>query len=457
MIGYGTGECAYSLVMNGFFGFAMLYYTEALGLDPALAGVATAVAILWEIIMDPIMGYTSDRTRSRFGRRHPWIFAGGFLMVVCFYFLWAVPGALHGRAAPLFAWLLMVNLLLRTGVTLFLIPYMALGFEMYPDTASRAQIQAVRQVMNMAANLLGPALAWSLFLRDVPGADGTLIPGARMPDNFLRMGMTFALAAGVCVLASLWFTRAWIRDTRTPVSSDGIFPDFWNGVRRVLSVARARRIGAFIFLSGCGTVLASAFQPYLYVYFMELAPARRTIAHGATMLGMALGGVLSAAISRRLGKPRAIFLGGTVSILSNGALLALVLTNRFDATMLPSWIGFVLCHAAFWLGAGIMLPSGIAMMADFSADCLRRDGANREGLCAALLSLAIKASIAVGMTGAGWILRWIGLTPSGPQNVYSQVVTGRLGRAALLVGPLMIALALTVLPRTEHSEKGAGA
>jgi GPH family glycoside/pentoside/hexuronide:cation symporter len=69
IIGYGVGECAYSLVLNSLFNFAMLYYTTALGLSPALTGAALGIAVLLELVGDPLMGHVSDRTRHRFGRR----------------------------------------------------------------------------------------------------------------------------------------------------------------------------------------------------------------------------------------------------------------------------------------------------------------------------------------------------------------------------------------------------
>ena len=71
MVGYSIGECGNSLVMNSLFGFAMMYYTDALGLPHAQAGLAMALAVFWDAITDPMMGHVSDNTRSRFGRRHP--------------------------------------------------------------------------------------------------------------------------------------------------------------------------------------------------------------------------------------------------------------------------------------------------------------------------------------------------------------------------------------------------
>jgi len=67
---YAVGEGANSLVMNGIFGFAMIYYTKALGLDPFWAGIAMSVSMFWEAISEPLMGHISDHTRSRWGRRY---------------------------------------------------------------------------------------------------------------------------------------------------------------------------------------------------------------------------------------------------------------------------------------------------------------------------------------------------------------------------------------------------
>ncbi|MGB6032079.1 MAG: MFS transporter [Bacteroidota bacterium] len=76
MISYSVGECANSLLMNSLLGFAMLYYTDALGLKHSLAGIAMAVAVFWDAVTDPVMGHITDNTRSRFGRGTPISFSG---------------------------------------------------------------------------------------------------------------------------------------------------------------------------------------------------------------------------------------------------------------------------------------------------------------------------------------------------------------------------------------------
>ncbi len=73
MVKYSTGECAFSLINNSLIAFAAIYYTDALGLDPVLAGIAMFVSIFWDAVTDPFMGHISDNTKSRFGKRHPYI------------------------------------------------------------------------------------------------------------------------------------------------------------------------------------------------------------------------------------------------------------------------------------------------------------------------------------------------------------------------------------------------
>jgi GPH family glycoside/pentoside/hexuronide:cation symporter len=453
MIGYGLGECSYSLVMNGLFGFAMLYYTEALGLSPALAGLAMSVSVLWEMVADPVMGHVSDRTRSRYGRRHPWMLLGGLLMAVCFYFLWAVPASLHGHALPLFAYLVIVNLLLRTGVTLFFVPYLALGFEVCPDYEGRSKVQAVRQVMNMAANFAGPALAWSVFFRDSVGPDGAKILGTSVSQNFTRMGLVFAGASFLCVLATLWFTRQWSEDTRQS-SAEAKKPDpFFAGLKQSFSDAYLRLVLLVVFLLCTGMVLVSSFQMYVYVYFMRFEPGQKSVAHGSTMIGMALGGILSAWLAKRFEKKGAVLIGGILSLLCTGALALLFLTGWVPIGTSAAFVGFVAFHGLFWLGNGIALPSCTALVADAAALWLRRTGMNKDGAYSALFSVSLKIAIALGLAGSGWVLGAIGFSADAAAGARPPEVVWRLGCAMFLVAPLLGAFALAVVARCPLSRR----
>jgi GPH family glycoside/pentoside/hexuronide:cation symporter len=142
IIAYATGEGATSLTMNGIAAFALLYYVQVLGMDSRWAGLALSISMLWDAVSDPIMGHITDNTRSRFGRRHPYIIGGGFFLAVSFLFLWFVPAIFKGPQV-IFWYILVVNLIVRTAWTVFGIPYAALGFEICTDYDERAKLQSV--------------------------------------------------------------------------------------------------------------------------------------------------------------------------------------------------------------------------------------------------------------------------------------------------------------------------
>ena len=449
MVGYGLGDGANSLIMNGFFGFAMLYYTEALNLSPALAGIAMSVSVFWEAFTEPVMGHFSDRTRNRFGRRHPWMLLGGLLMAVSFYFIWAVPTPLRGHTMPLFWYLVVMNLCLRTGLTMFFIPYLALGFEMCGDTDGRSKLQAVRQVVNMAVNFAGPALAWSIFYRDSVGVDGAKIIATTVPQNFINMGLAFSIATVAFVLLVLWFTRQWIEDTRaTATNAKSVHSEnFWVDMKNTILDPNPRWVFVFIFFVCVGMVLVSSLQMYVYVYFMKFTPYEKSIAHGSTMIGMAIGAAISAWLAKKLDKRGAVLLGGILSIGCNGMLAALFLTGLVPVGTKVALALFGAFHATYWLGNGVMLPIATAMMADVAELHRARTGVNKDGAYSAVFSLAMRLAISFSLMASGWILSGIGFVTDATHQVQTPEAIWRLGTATLLAGPLFCVAALFAIHR----------
>jgi GPH family glycoside/pentoside/hexuronide:cation symporter len=446
MLGYGLGECANSLIMNGFFGFAMLYYTEALKLSPSLAGMAMSVSVFWEAISEPVMGHISDHTRSRYGRRHPWMFVGGLMMALCFFFIWAVPTGLVGKAQPLFWYLVAMNLLLRTGLTMFFIPYLALGFEMVGDYDGRSRLQAVRQVLNMAANFAGPAMAWTIFYRDGVAADGSKIIGTTVRQNFIHMGAAFSLATVAFVLVVLWLTRSCIEDTRSKVrhTDPEKQENFWRDMKQIVLDPNPRWVFVFIFFVCVGMVLVSSLQMYVYVYFMKFQPYQESIAHGSTMAGMALGAAMSAWLAGRLDKKGAVLLGGIISIICNGMLALLFLTKMVPlGTQRALWL-FVAFHASYWLGNGIMLPIATAMIADVAELHRARTGVDKDGAYSAVFSLAMRLAISFSLMVSGWTLSGIGFVAKEHAEQSPEAIW-RLGAATFIAGPLVSVAALLAI------------
>lgn len=135
-IGAGAGN-----IMSNAHGYlAMPIYQLALGIDPALLGIAMGVPRLVDAITDPIMGHISDNTHSRFGRRRPYIFIGGILSTILFILMWMPP--VFWGTGGIAMYFLVISVLYYMAYTVFAIPWGALGLELTEDYNERTKVQA---------------------------------------------------------------------------------------------------------------------------------------------------------------------------------------------------------------------------------------------------------------------------------------------------------------------------
>jgi glycoside/pentoside/hexuronide:cation symporter, GPH family len=410
IIAYSTGDGAYSLTMNGIWAFSMLFYTQALGLDYKLAGIALSISVLWDAITDPLMGHISDNTRSRFGKRHPYILMGGILLAISFYFLWAIPQAFK-QANMLFWYLLVINIVIRTALTIYYVPYLALGFEICKDYHGRSKIQSVRWIANMIANFLGPALAWSLFFKDTGDTEATNIA-----SNYVNMGTAFAIATFCIIMVVTFTTRKYISDSRQISAPIKKPKSFFVDTKEIISDKYSLLIYAFYAVATQGMILFSTFQMYLYVYFMKFPAQQKTIAHGMTMVGFAIGSFLSPLIEKRLDKKPTVIIGSLVSIVGNLTLAIVFLPGFASTSTFPifniqislSMIIFVIFNSMYWAGCGILTPIIFSMVADTSEINKYKTGVLKDGSYSAMFSFLLKAATSLGLFIAGYCLDWIG-------------------------------------------------
>jgi GPH family glycoside/pentoside/hexuronide:cation symporter len=450
MITYSTGDCANSLILNSLFGFAMLYYTDALGLKPSLAGIAMSVAIFWDAISDPVMGHISDNTRSKFGRRHPYMLIGGLCMVASFYFLWSVPDIFKSSMVTLFWYLVAMNLLLRTTFTVFIIPYTALGFEMCTDYTGRTKLQGIRTGMNMATNFCGPALSWAIFFQNKGDIRATSVPA-----NFISMGTVFTAASLFFVLFVFFSTLRYLKDSRNIKLTGNSIKGFFVDMKEIILDKYPRWVFAFIFVVILGIALVSSLQMYLYEHFMKFSGNEKSIAHGSTMLGMGLGALFASVFVRHFDKKGAVFIAVLWSVFCNVALAVLFLPGIFKPGQTFNIVGFdlpipfivfVFFHGSYWLGNGIMVPIATSMMADVSEIHEIKTGINKDGGYSAVFSFAMKMAMSAAAFISGYCLTMIGFA-TGKGHTQTADVVWRLCAVTLLAGPLISLIALVLIKK----------
>ena len=138
---FGLGSSAESIVITTTSAFLMLFYNQVRGLDAAGIGLVLAIGLAVNAVFDPLVGSWSDHTRSRWGRRHPFMFASIVPAALLFYGLFNPPAGL-GPTGEL-VWLAVFNVLLLQAMTLFHTPHLALGGEMSEDYLERSSIMSV--------------------------------------------------------------------------------------------------------------------------------------------------------------------------------------------------------------------------------------------------------------------------------------------------------------------------
>ncbi|WP_068774370.1 MFS transporter [Paenibacillus sp. FJAT-26967] len=183
---FALGMFALMVPTQAFSSFYSYFYVEKLGLGVGLATLARTIYLIWDALNQPLFGYLSDRTRTRWGRRRPWIYASIPLFMATFVMVFAVPEGL--TETSLFIWFLVALILFEGVSTILWVNYGALFPELFKGDRMRAKASAVQQGFQIVALLIGAALTPLLF-----GAMG-----------FGRMALVyacvFALFMCLCVL-----------------------------------------------------------------------------------------------------------------------------------------------------------------------------------------------------------------------------------------------------------------
>ena len=182
-LAYGLGDAGTGLAATvlGFYLFP--FFTEIAGLPAAFAGTVLMVIKVWDALTDPCIGWLSDRTRTRWGSRLPWIAGAAVPLGLCFAAIWWVPS---GHEDHRFAYYSIVAVLLMTAYTAINLPYAALATELSSDTTVRTRLNATRFTGSLTAGFLGLLLAFRCVGH---GASG-----------YIQMGL---LGGGLIVIASL--------------------------------------------------------------------------------------------------------------------------------------------------------------------------------------------------------------------------------------------------------------
>lgn len=172
---WGLGGATEAMSYNGLNGLMDAIYVNAMGLDPKIIGLARSVPRLLDLVFDPIIGHLSDNTRSRWGRRRPWMAAGAFIAALVAILMWYPPLRFGAGMSTVFI-VGMVVILFTFGYSMFMIPYTAQGYELSTDYNERTHIFQWRICANAANGFISPWLLPLCLM--VEGASANVTKGA---------------------------------------------------------------------------------------------------------------------------------------------------------------------------------------------------------------------------------------------------------------------------------------
>ncbi len=178
---YGSGDLGFSLTSTIIGAYFAIYLTDVVGVSPAIAALAIFVGGTWDYVNDPIVGYISDRTRSRWGRRRPFLLFGALPFVVVFAWMWWKPP--FTSQTTLAIYFACLYALYDTVATFAYMPYFALTPELTSDYDERTELTTTR----MFYSILGSLIAFTVPLLIVDGHTFRNLDLCDLPGEFLPL------------------------------------------------------------------------------------------------------------------------------------------------------------------------------------------------------------------------------------------------------------------------------
>lgn len=405
-LAYGFGAVAYGVKDNGFGTFLLLFYNQVVGLPSAQVGLVVMCALLLDAVIDPVIGVASDRTRSRLGRRHPWMYAAALPIALGWVALWNPPAL--GSAWTL-AWLFGATVLVRSAVSAYEVSSQALTPELTADYDERTRITAYRYIFGWTGGLLMLLAAYQLFLVPEPGQANGLLNR----DGYRGFAIAGAVAMFVAIIVSAIGTHREISRLPQPrIQPGGVAAAF----RQLVGAVRNR---PFLILMAAGLFaytnqgISFALSNYLYTYVWRFETATFAWLAAVLFAGVVIAFVGAPAIARRIGKPRTaasmIAAAGVLQATPFALRLAGIFPTPDDPAMLPILFAIYTLNTAVSVGTAIL---GASMMADVVEHSEAHTGQRSEGVFFAGAFFVQKCTSGVGIFVSGLILAAAGF----PEN-----------------------------------------
>ena len=398
---FGAGHLVNNL-LPGALGVFMFFLLTAFGMDPFLAGLLGGLPRFYDAITDPIMGFISDNTRSRFGRRRPYIFAGAILSGVLFAVLWQLSP--DNSQTYNFWYFLIFSLIYLTGNTIFSTPLIGLGYEMTSDYNERTRLMAFSQTLGQVAWMIVP---WFWVLIANPNLFENQAIGVR------KLSM---IVGGVCIVLGILpaiFCKgidASKMEGRVKITYKTLFSnlkDLFRGIAQVSKNIPFMRLCAATFLVFNGFQLVASFSYFIIVFYMfkgDYGLAGNWPAWFSTISAIITAFLVIpviSAIANKVGKRNAFIISTFISIIGYSL-------KWWGFNPVNPWLIFMPLPLMVF-GIGGLFTLMMSMTADVcDLDELNNGMPRKEGTFGAIYWWMVKLGQALALVLGGLVLKLVG-------------------------------------------------
>lgn len=397
-LGNGFGSAAYGVKDNGFSVLLLMFYSQVLGLEARLVGLVLLVALLLDAMVDPLVGYWSDKTHTRWGKRHPWMYAAILPMAAAWIMLWHPPQiAQHW----LYGYLLLFAFLMRAAVSCYEIPALSVVPGLTSDYDERTSVTRWRYVFAWAGGLAMLVLAFGVFL----------VPNAQYPSGLLNIvGYQHYGWAGAALMVAATLGSALTTHKRI-AALDSEPPTHLPLRETLVKMRRTLANRAFLLLLGStlftyinlGMTFSTA--TYLLTYYWEM-PQSGFLAYSVSLFVGVVGaflliGALQSRIEKRTG---AVVLG--LASLAIGVLPYLLrMSGMFPENNTPALIPMLFTLVTISNGLAVAASMLVQSMASDVIEASQElTGERTEGLFFSAYFFTQKCATGIGIFLAGSIV-----------------------------------------------------
>ena len=446
---YSIGAVANGVKTDTFTFFLLFFYSNIIGLNSGLAGLAILIALCVDAVTDPLMGTISDRTNTKYGRRHPFMMISFIPMSIGYILLFAPRQDWAMTQNELFIWMTLFTILTRIGMTLFDVPHRAFGGEVTKDYEERTLLMSWREMMGWVAGLSNAFLGYGVFFAStVEYPKGQLNPDAWFP---------FALTGAIIMMVSVLYSSFSTRDEIKGLSK-------WQGNIALIEILKELKIAitnkAFLifffgnlFLS-LAWGLANTLTLFVNTYFWELEATQIKYFLPIYLIATLLAFFITPRIVRILEKRTIVLIAiAGVGLFSPAAFVMynLGLTPEKGSLELVFFISFFLVFLITLNVMGIMVRD--SMVGDIADEVELQSGKRQEGILYATVGFMQKLNAGLGSFFAGMVLAFIGFDKDNPsiEQGYTLALVQGPGTTLLMIVPFMIFLGYS-LSSSRHKE-----